>query len=594
MTTRRAYDRPWILALLWAVAVLVVAILVRRFWIPLDDGTLAQSAERVLGGELPHRDFGDPYTGLNALIGAVAFDLLGISLLSLRIPLVVGFSLWLPAVWLVARRFADPDVSVVVTALAALLSVLTYPAAMPTWFGLFTVTWGLVALLAYVDRASRRWLLAVGAAAGVAVLFKVVGLYFLAAAFVTVAWARADGSRHYRTVTVAGVGLFLLLLGRMVLPRTNETGLVHFFVPGLCLGVALTVQAWRGRPGPGRGLGPLLSDGAILSVGALAPVLVFLVPYMASASVGAWTEGVFFLPERRFGAASSGPAALWTASTGMAAVALMVLGTRVTGAMARRGAIALGALLTAGLALDDYLDGAALTVFWYSARTWIPVLTAVAAWQWLTRRPEPGEGSRESQASVAVVSTAALWSLVQFPYSSPAYFFYAAPLGVLATMALLHAAGRRRPGPVAGVLAALYTFLGAGYVAGVAASSTTPLALERGGIRVSEADAEQYARMTEVVRTHGRGGDIWAGPDAPEVYFLSGKPNRTPVIYEFLTPSSPTPEELVRFLDTRTVVVINSRPLFSAPLSDDVQARLTRAFPEEEAIGPYIVRWRSP
>ena len=77
-----------------------VGILVGRFWIPLDDGTLAQSAERVMAGQLPHRDFYDPYTGLNAVVGALAFKVFGTNLMSLRIPLVAGFALWLPSVLL--------------------------------------------------------------------------------------------------------------------------------------------------------------------------------------------------------------------------------------------------------------------------------------------------------------------------------------------------------------------------------------------------------------------------------------------------------------------------------------------------------------
>ncbi len=574
-----------------------MAVLVRRFWIPLDDGTLAQAAERVLGGELPHRDFADPYTGLGAFIGALAFDLFGVNLLSLRVPLVVGFAIWLPAIWMVARRFAEPDVAMWVTVLAALLSVLTYPAAMPTWFGLYAVTWGLVALLAYVEGRRRRWLLAAGAAGGVAVLFKVVGLYFLAAALLTVAWTRADGSRGYRIVTVSSVGLFLFLLGRMVLPRTSVTGVYHFFLPSLCLGIAVTVRAWRRRAAPDRGgLGSLSLDGAVLLLGALAPVLLFLVPYAATGSVGTWLEGVFLLPGRRFESASSGPASPWTVSTGMAAVAFMVAGARLSGARARHLAIALGALMAAGLAVDDYLDGAVLSALWYSTRTWIPALTAVGAWQWLARwRAHDGEPD-PTGAYVALVSTAALWSLVQFPYSSPAYFFYVAPLGVLATAGVLHAESRPRPGPVVGVLAAMCAFLGAGYVAGVAATGTTPLALERGGILVSEAEAERYQRLATVIQEHDRGGNIWAGPDAPEVYFLSGRPNRTPVLYEFLTPRFEVTEDLSRFLDDGRVslVVINSRPLFSASLPESLQAWLARAFPEEEVVDPYLVRWRSP
>jgi hypothetical protein len=425
----------------------------------------------------------------------------------------------------------------------------------------------------------------------------VVGLYFLAAALLTVAWTRADGSRGYRIVTVSSVGLFLFLLGRMVLPRTSVTGVYHFFLPSLCLGIAVTVRAWRRRAAPDRGgLGSLSLDGAVLLLGALAPVLLFLVPYAATGSMGTWLEGVFLLPGRRFESASSGPASPWTVSTGMAAVAFMVAGARLSGARARHLAIALGALMAAGLAVDDYLDGAVLSALWYSTRTWIPALTAVGAWQWLARwRAHDGEPD-PTGAYVALVSTAALWSLVQFPYSSPAYFFYVAPLGVLATAGVLHAESRPRPGPVVGVLAAMCAFLGAGYVAGVAATGTTPLALERGGILVSEAEAERYQRLATVIQEHDRGGNIWAGPDAPEVYFLSGRPNRTPVLYEFLTPRFEVTEDLSRFLDDGRVslVVINSRPLFSASLPESLQAWLARAFPEEEVVDPYLVRWRSP
>ena len=67
-----------------------------------------------------------------------------------------------------------------------------------------------------------------------------------------------------------------------------------------------------------------------------------------------------------------------------------------------------------------------------------------------------------------LLAAAALWSLVQFPYSAPAYFFYAAPLGVLATAAVV-GRGWLRGGPMLGLVAGTYLFLGGGYVFGVAA-----------------------------------------------------------------------------------------------------------------------------
>lgn len=169
-------SHPATLALSWAAAVACMALLAGRFWIPLDDGTLAQSAERVLAGQLPHRDFGDPYSGLGAFVGAAAFSLLGVNLGSLRVPLVAAFALWLPAVWLLARRHLPPGSALAAAALAAVLSVPAYPAAMPGWYALFAVTWGAWMLARALEGHGRGWLVGAGAMAGVAALFKVVGL----------------------------------------------------------------------------------------------------------------------------------------------------------------------------------------------------------------------------------------------------------------------------------------------------------------------------------------------------------------------------------------------------------------------------------
>ncbi|NJD19623.1 MAG: glycosyltransferase family 39 protein, partial [Gemmatimonadetes bacterium] len=207
-----------LLVLLWAAAAAVMAFLAGRFWIPLDDGTLAQSAERVLLGQLPHRDFGDPYSGLGAFVGAAALKLLGVRLWSLRVPLVAGFAIWLPAVRLLARRHLPTGSALIATALAAVLSVPAYPAAMPGWYALFAVTWGAWMLAQALEGGARGWLVGAGAIAGVAVLFKVVGLYFLAAALLSLAWRRAERSRVYAAGSGVAVVTFLLLLGRLTLP----------------------------------------------------------------------------------------------------------------------------------------------------------------------------------------------------------------------------------------------------------------------------------------------------------------------------------------------------------------------------------------
>lgn len=598
------FAHPALLALAWAAAVGVMAFLAGRFWIPLDDGTLAQSAERVLTGQLPHRDFGDPYTGLNALLGAGAFRLLGVRLSSLRVPLVAAFALWLPAVWLLARRHLPPGSALTATALAAVLSVPAYPAAMPGWYALFAVTWGAWMLARALEGGGRGWLVGAGALAGVAVLFKVVGLYFLAAALLTVAWRRAERTHVYDAIAALAVTAFLLLVGLMALPGTGSAGAYHFFLPALALCAALLTRTLNGwRPGhvhasathasATHGLAPLLADGAALKLGFLLPVALFLVPYVLEGGLGVWIEGVFLLPARRLHAASSPPGSFVTVLPGATAVLLAVTAARLRPRAERWLALALAALLAVGLAADDALDGAVMATLWYALRGWLPALVAAAAVFVFAARGRTV--AQLSPGEFALLAAAGLWTLVQFPYAAPAYFFYVAPLAVLATAAAV-SAGVLRRGPVLALLAGVAFFLGAGYAAGVAVSAREPLGGPRGGIRVSAADARLYGEIAILVRSHLDRGALWAGPDAPEVYFLSGVPNPTPTLYEFLDAATTTPGRLDSLLASAgvRVAVVNTRPLFSPPLDPSSLERIVTAFPESSTLGPFVVRWRSP
>src|SRR6266481_2509545 len=89
-----------------AISIGYMATHLKRGWVPHDEGTLGQSAERVLNGELPHRDF-DDYTGGLTFVHALAFRALGINSGSMRIVLFVFFVPWVPAVFYVASRFCS-------------------------------------------------------------------------------------------------------------------------------------------------------------------------------------------------------------------------------------------------------------------------------------------------------------------------------------------------------------------------------------------------------------------------------------------------------------------------------------------------------
>ena len=76
--TRSTRTYLWVLVVVWLLSLVYMAAYVKRGWVPHDEGTLGLSAERVLQGQLPHRDF-DDYTGGLTFVHALAFRLFGIN-----------------------------------------------------------------------------------------------------------------------------------------------------------------------------------------------------------------------------------------------------------------------------------------------------------------------------------------------------------------------------------------------------------------------------------------------------------------------------------------------------------------------------------
>src|SRR5436305_866534 len=80
--------RPWLLAaLVLAFDVAVLVHLHDRFWWPPDDGAYAHPAERMLQGEVLHRDVHEAHPALH-FVNEAALALFGNRLVSLRYPLV--------------------------------------------------------------------------------------------------------------------------------------------------------------------------------------------------------------------------------------------------------------------------------------------------------------------------------------------------------------------------------------------------------------------------------------------------------------------------------------------------------------------------
>ncbi len=606
-----------VLAVVWVASAAYLAMYLRQGWTAFDAGMLAQEALRTLHGQVPHRDFGDLYTGALPYLDALAFRLSGVNLFSLRIPLFLFFLGWVPSLYFIARRFAAPVAAGAVTLLAVAWSVPNYPEAMPSWYNLYFATWGVLALLRYVEIKRGKWLWLAGLCGGLSFLLKISGLYFIAAALLFFVFreqlvarngeAEADrGGIAYPLFVTGGLTLFLALLTSLIAQRPTAGDFFQFVLPSACLVAFLLWEAWRAPWGssPAR-FGHLFRETLPFLAGALAPVLVFLLWFASRGALRAWFTGVFIQPAVRTHW-SAYDAISVAALVGLLPAALIVVGALDAGRFARRLARWAGPVVLAALLFAAWKWLGMYAFVGYSPPLLVPVLALAVP---LCLRRSAALTERKRQQTFLLVSAAALCALIQFPFSVAIYFEYAAPLVILAAGALL--ALRARPERVAiGSVLVFYLLYAVclhtpGYFLGlhVPPRQSPPmqtLGLPRaGGIRVPAPLAEQYRALIPFVRAHAKGPYIYATPDVPAVYFLSGFDNPTPTISDLLDPDFLNPiardQRILRTLKSHNVNLVVLGPgdrTLAGKIQPGLRALLDARYPASATIGKFEVRWK--
>ncbi len=611
--------RTNLLVSLGLVAVIAyLAISMRDGFIPHDEGLLAQSAERTLTGETPHVDFDEPYTGGLSYLHAAAFRVLGARSSSLRVVLLLFSAAFVVAYYHCAKRLMPPLAAVLTAFAAVAWSLKNYFAGMPSWYNLFFATFGTLALMIDAERPPRRGpalpLFLAGLMCGLSLLIKISGLYFVLAGLLYVLYdahasageaaagepppaARghlANASAWLAPPATAGVLWFLLQ------HRLEPMDVLHFLLPGVAVAIVPWI-AMRQRPAeeaPPPDAWFLRRAGLFLGGVALPPLL-FVAATVAGHGTGAAAalyRGIFVLPRLRFGHAADSlpPMASLLLAAPLLLLCLPWLQQRL------RGWIAVG-LLAAGLGSVLALAGSRPFVYqtvWAALRPLTPLFVALAV-ALLARHGRSCDRGRRLYLLASVVAFA---GLIQYPYAFGTYYFYIAPLIFLliADVWLRYPTARRAQACVAGflVLFALLWLNGAEVrkfgVAYEPSGELVLLAPDRINLRVPVIQQRGYQAITDVVRRQTQApGDVWAGPDAPEIYFLTGKRNPSRSFYQFFDPDweqdllRRTAEPGIRLL------VINRRPEFSAPMSRPAYAVLAERFPESLQIGPMEIRWRS-
>ncbi len=611
--TRARHNRrwgSWLLGIGWVACCLYVWTTLDHGWIPHDEGTLAQAAARVASGELPHRDFDDVYTGGQALVHSVVLRVRD-DLMGPRILLFGFFVIWIPTFYWIARRFAGPAVSAASTALSAALGLPLYPAAMPSWYNLYFATFGLAALLAWMESGRRTMLFMAGLTGGLSVLAKVSGLYFIAASLVAIAVREVVRPSEPGTeiafplILSLGAATLIAVVFRLVGPHGGFAALLHFVLPIAAVSVLLVAWTWRLRTAPAfpARVGRLSRDIIPYAAGCLLPIVVFLIPYASSGSVGALLNGVFVLPGMRFEFATRPPPRLQTAIFLPPLCFTFVLAELLPRAARRAGAVALFLLLCVFVWSSRSRWG--YLASWFPLY-YLPALSVLAGAVIMGLRLARGRITALDISALSrvlvILFVAALCSLIQFPYAGSIYLAYVAPLSILALLAALSMLGPRTGWGTLTVFPYLTLFLilrahpgtirDLGYTPGLRVY-TERLQLERGGILVTLQEKIDYETAVTLLQAHARGRYILSAPDCPELYYLAGFQNPTRHLFEFFHGAATTDDDIWQIVNNRhlTAIAINETPDFSPRLSEETRARLSSLLPSHASVGKFTVRW---
>lgn len=560
-------------------------------WVPHDEGVLALSGTLVRSGLWPHRDFVDVYSGGMALLSAGSQILFGDDLRALRYPLFLATLGWVALLTAVLRRFVPAPAAAALALLAFLWGPPLYSAPLPSWYLLFLCTLVLWSLLRWIETGAPRWLVVAGLAIGAALLLKINALFLLAGVgsflLVDQGAPAPAGGRGGPLLRMLGLALGCLGITAVVTAGWPPAQALPLLLPIIVLSVAGMAGQWAAResvPALVRRLGP-----AILALGAGIAIVIlpWLVMYLVAGAGGALLEGVFVLPFRRVASARM-------LAPPLGAVELLVAGAvllachRALPARARP-LLALG-LLGAGAwaALRGRADDpAVILATWQFARLLLPMGLVLAA----GTAAQPRGAARPLLAAAYVT---AWFACLQYPFAAPVYFAYVAPLAVIVLAGLVTLHRVAAPVPSALALGMGLVTLGINHGQPINALGfrhlpvvNVPLDLPHGGLEVPIAQAVNYEDLAALL-DHWGARHILAAPDAPEVYYLTGRPMVGREFFEFTAPVWNV-AELVRRAEAAnvTVVVLKKGAQFSMLPLDDVPRAFGPAVIADTTLGRF-------
>ena len=609
-------DRRRSLVLLGAVlGAAVVFVLPHLFasWTPADEGVLAQSAERVMRGELPHRDFVALWSGGLDVVHALSFRLRGVALSSMREVLLIGWLVGLTAMFAIARGMLSPLASAALVLVAVGWTVPISPHPLPSWHTLFLSLVALLAVARFLQSRTTSWMVAAGAAAAAACVVKITGLYVIAAIALTIVFAVQEATppdatargaaRSYPWVITAGLLGFFGLVVLTVAGVASANAAVHYLVPTVAIILLLLWREWR-RPADAdvarfRRLAMHVIPFVVGSLCVFGPWLGY---YASQHALGELLTGLFVTPRVRYDVATYALPGLRSAAVSVLPFALLLVGAPFVRQPLQRRDRAAWWILVAGLCALSYDGSPSVLVVWYGFRLMTPIVAMIAVWWLSSRDSRIAIPADRRSLTFLLVAAAVTGSLVQIPFALYTYFLYFVPMLLLALAAVSTSPSAMPREVPAGLMLFLLWFGirqpdSLGLPVNPERDRLATLAMPRGGLLVSQEDSAQYATLRQAIARHDPGEYIYVWHDSPQIYFLAGKKNPTRTMFEVFDDSTArsTPYLVDRLFRTDVRLVVLTDPAGAVrPLAPDFRAWLDSTYPLAEQVGRMQVRWRTP
>lgn len=473
-----------------------------HFWHSRDDGYFAHTADRLLNGEVLHRDIQTPHPGIIHFLHAFSFWLFGADLHALRI--FPALATWLQAgVAFYLMRDRGP-----LAAFAAALAFSTaafplFPSPTQHWTCLFLVV---ILMAVLVEWPGHGWLKLVllGAICGATIGLRQPSGVFVAMAVSLICFSQAEEASDARDG-----GLARWFLGRFVM--LCFAGILGFYVftnfdplSALLFGCTPFVLLLRAAVSLRADNRNVLHMKAFLCAGAILPLSAIAVYHLSHGSLHAWyansVESALLLNSLDYVGANS--------------YADHLMRAPIAGIMAGTPSSILAGIL------------------WPTLLLAAPIVGFLLIW-----RKEFGQLASKEQTLLTLL---VFYILVAGHHPSRVYFFFVLAPILFGLLVVVRPRFQQATSLLVVFIAGSVLYLhGAqpferglyGDLIGLRIPTRTPLALERGHLQVSSLEAEQHQKMVRLIQSNSAPSDpILALPGNADFHFLAQRPNPLPAV----------------------------------------------------------------